>query len=316
MTGDSARGILNGMQSIFFNQRRLRAGWRILLFLALLVALISILGAPLAALFPDLEAATAMGKLSLLLDGYLLVPLLLASWLMLRFVDRRPFASLGLNLKASGGKEFFTGILIGLAMGAVFMSVGLAAGLLRVRGGGPGGWEDLVILIGGFLLAAAFEETLFHGYPFQTLIEGIGIYPSIFLVSVVFSLFHRANPNFNLIGSINIGLAGLLLALGYLKTRALLLPIGVHFAWNLFQVLFSLPVSGIAFSGGPLRLEADGPELLTGGAFGPEGSIITTVIFFLTIVGLILSRRIRPSLAMERLWKEHIHPALSKELEF
>jgi len=300
------------MQTIFFNERRLRAGWRLLLFGALLFSLMAAFTAPWSALFPEPGEAD-LGKLSLLLDGYLLLPLFLASWLMARYVDRRPFASLGLHLKARWGREFLMGTLIGLAMGGAYLVIGLISGSVRLGWGGVAGGE-LAVLAAGFLLAAVFEETLFHGYPFQTLLEGIGPYPSLFLVSVVFGLFHRANPNFTPVGSINIGLAGLLLGVGYLRTRALWLPIGIHLSWNLFQVLFSFPVSGIEFAGGPFDVEIKGPELLSGGPFGPEGSIIATIVFALAIAVIVLYRGIRPSGAMEELWREHLRPPKGLEL--
>lgn len=303
------------MQTIFFNRRRLRAGWRLLLFLGLLFVLFGVLGAPLLSLFPGLEQAEAgkgMGKVSLFLDGYLLIPLLLASWLMARYIDRRPFASLGLPIGAAWGKEFLTGVLIGIAIGSLYLLGSSIAGSVRLAWG-DAAWAELAILAAGFLLAAGFEEALFHGYPFQTLIEGIGPHPALLLVSVVFSLFHRANPNFTLIGSINVGLAGLLLGVGYLQTRALWLPIGIHLSWNFFQVLFSFPVSGLQFASGPISAEVEGPELLTGGPFGPEGSVIATIVFSMATAFLVLSGWIRPSGPMEKLWQEHIHPAFSGE---
>jgi len=299
------------MENIFFNKRRLRAGWRLLVFLALLFSLVAIFAAPLLSLFPELGGAEAM---ALLLDGYLLLPLLLASWLMTRYIDHRPFASLGLSLRAPWGREFLIGALIGITMGAVYLLVSLLAGAVELSQG-QGEWGSLAILAGGFMLAAIFEETLFHGYPFQTLIEGLGPYPALFLVAIVFSLFHRANPHFSLLSSINIGLAGLLLALGFLRTRALWLPIGIHFSWNLFQVLFSFPVSGLQFGGGPLHAKIGGPELLSGGPFGPEGSIIATTVFSLALVFIVLYKGIKPSKTMGKLWQEHIQPPSTGGLE-
>ncbi|MFQ6091036.1 MAG: type II CAAX prenyl endopeptidase Rce1 family protein [Candidatus Bipolaricaulia bacterium] len=302
------------MKDIFFNERRLRAGWRLLLFVALLFLLFTILTAPLARFFlPPKGAETPQAmRTSLLLDGYLLLPLLLASWLMTRYIDRRPFASLGLDLKGPWGREFLIGALIGLAMGGAYLVAGLLAGSVRLGWGRPS-W-GLAALIGSLLLAAFFEETLFHGYPFQTLIEGLGPYPALFLISVVFSLFHRANPHFSLLGSINIGLAGLLLGVGLLRTRALWLPIGIHFSWNLFQALFSFPISGLELGGGPFQAEPGGPELLSGGPFGPEGSIIATIVFSLAIVVIVLYKGIRPSERMEELWQEHLRPLGGSEL--
>jgi len=317
------------MGTFFFNRRgRLRAGWRLLLFLAVLFSLGALFAAPLAPIIPE-EGALPGGegegeslspqewRLALLLDGYLLIPVVLTSWLMVRYIDRRPFSSLGLSLKARLGRELLWGVALGGAMGGLYLMGSWLVGALEIEVGSPS-WEllgELVLLLIGFLLAAAFEETLFHGYPLQTLLEGIGLYPTLFLISVAFSLLHRANPHITLIGLINIALASLLLALCYLKTRALWLPIGLHFSWNAFQALCGLPVSGLEFGPGLVQVKLSGPEALTGGAFGPEGGLLATAIFALTIAFVVLSRRIRPSEPMAKLWEEHIHPAFSGRLE-
>ena len=313
------------MGSFFYDARgRLRAGWRLLVFIALLFALWTIFGAPLSALLaglealePDSESAPRpeTNRLMLYLDGYLLLPLLLASWLMVRYVDRRPFASLGFALQADVKRELLQGLALGFGMGLAFLFLGLLSGVVRLDPQASPRLDELILVLIGFALAALFEETLFHGYLFQTTIEGIGVYPALFLISVVFSLFHRANPGVTLPGLINIALASLLLALGYLKTRALWLPVTAHFSWNAFLVLCGFRVSGLNFGPGLLEPELHGAEALTGGAFGPEGSLITTVVFGGTIAFVYLSRAIRARPEMAALWREHLRPAFGK-MEF
>ncbi len=313
------------MGSFFYDARgRLRAGWRLLVFIALLFALGTIFGAPLSALLagledlePDSESAPRpeANRLMLYLDGYLLLPLLLASWLMVRYVDRRPFASLGFALQADVKRELLQGLALGFGMGLAFLFLGLLSGVVRLDPQASPRLGELALVLIGFALAALFEETLFHGYLFQTTIEGIGVYPALFLISVVFSLFHRANPGVTLPGLINIALASLLLALGYLKTRALWLPVAAHFSWNAFLVLCGFRVSGLDFGPGLLEPELHGTEALTGGAFGPEGSLITTVVFGGAIAFVYLSRTIRARPEMAALWREHLRPAFGK-MEF
>lgn len=312
------------MGSLFRDTRgRLRAGWRLLLFIAVLFALGAIFSAPLGALFPGLagleptaEPGPETNRLMLYLDGYLLLPLLLASWLMVRYVDRRPFASLGLALQAGVKRELLQGLALGFGMGLAFLALGLLSGAVRFRLSlhpSPAsrlGGLGLVLI--GLALAALFEELLFHGYLFQTMLEGIGIYPALFVISVVFGLFHRANPRVTLLGLINIALAGLLFALGYLKTRALWLPVAAHFSWNLSLVLCGFRVSGLDFGPGLLEPEIHGAEALTGGAFGPEGGIITTVILTAAIAFVYLSRAIKARPEMAELWREHLRPAFGK----
>lgn len=304
------------MLTIFFNKRRMRAGWRIVIFAGLLLFLFSLFSIPVLSKFPNLGEPLAQdlpGQQLLLLNGYLLLPLILASLVMAKYVDRRPFASLGFGFCRYLLRELFSGVLLGFLMISIFFLFEISTGLIQA------GWagqnlvqlvKNLALCLLGFLGAAAFEEILFRGYAFQTLIEGIGIYPSLFLLSIIFSLWHNANPHITLLGLVNIGLAGLLLSTAYLKAKSLWFPIGVHFSWNFFQSsIYSLPVSGLGFSAKLLEVEPTGPQYLTGGSFGPEGSFITTIIFCAAIALILFYKRVKPDEKMETLWNEHIYPA-------
>jgi len=116
----------------------------------------------------------------------------------------------------------------------------------------------------------------------------------------LFGFAHLGNPSATPLSTANTVLAGVLLAAAYLKTRALWLPIGLHWAWNfLMGPVLGLPVSGYRLGGLP-GARVSGPEWLTGGTYGPEGSVVLTVVCAVATVWLWRSRSVAPSTAMQQ----------------
>ncbi|MGD2152956.1 MAG: CPBP family intramembrane metalloprotease, partial [Gemmatimonadales bacterium] len=129
------------------------------------------------------------------------------------------------------------------------------------------------------VVAAAAEELLLRGYAFQALVEGAGVIVAVILTSGLFALIHLNNPEVGWVALLNIGLAGVLFAAAYLRTRSLWVPIGMHWGWNFVMVaFFDLPVSGIVLDMPGYDTVVRGPDLLTGAAFGPEGGLVTTLL--------------------------------------
>ena len=129
------------------------------------------------------------------------------------------------------------------------------------------------------LLGALAEELMFRGYPFQHLEQGIGAIGAIMVFSVMFGTVHLANPGASLWGLINTIMIGVLLSISYLRTRALWLPWGIHFGWNVtLGFLFGLPVSGLRLFNVVVRTTTSGPQWVTGGRYGVEASATTVVI--------------------------------------
>jgi membrane protease YdiL (CAAX protease family) len=127
----------------------------------------------------------------------------------------------------------------------------------------------LVVLIFGALA----EEMMFRGYPFQRLEEGIGPAGAIGVFSLLFAAVHLSNPGARALGLANTVLIGIVLAIAYLRTRALWLPWGLHFGWNAaLGLMLGLPVSGLRNFNVLLRTTATGPQWLTGGSYGLEAS--------------------------------------------
>ena len=115
---------------------------------------------------------------------------------------------------------------------------------------------------------------LSRGYQLQNLEEGSNTFWAVVITSIAFGAAHLLNPNASWISMVGISLAGFYLAFGYLRTRQLWLPIGMHFGWNFFLgPVFGFPVSGLDFFH-LIRVEVTGPDLATGGAFGPEAGLV------------------------------------------
>jgi membrane protease YdiL (CAAX protease family) len=148
--------------------------------------------------------------------------------------------------------------------------------------------ETLAVSTLVFVFAAAAEEMLFRGYPLQTLTRANLAWVGVLLTSVPFAAVHLRNPNvvpgFTFI---NTALAGVWLAVAYLRTRSLWLPLGLHWSWNWVQAsLLGLPVSGIErISPAPLLKAVNvGPDWLTGGAYGIEGGAACTLALIVSTV--------------------------------
>lgn len=262
------------VRTIFLSRHgELRSGWRILLFLVLLSILGALLVAPVALSGIRSQDLGVLG---------ITLALLAASYVMTRFVNRKPLAAIGLWLSRRAVRDTAAGIGVGAMMMAGIFVVGFTLGYATPvwQGFSPGQLALAMLRFAvTFALAAALEELLFRGYAFQTLMQAITFAPAMLLVSFLFALAHAQNPNSTLFGLFNVALAGIWLSFAYFKTRGLWLPTGLHFGWNFAQTaLFGFPTSGAAFAGQkPVVTLQSGPEWVTGGAFGPEGGVLATI---------------------------------------
>ncbi len=261
------------------DERRLRAGWRLLLqtlFFMLLAALV----VPLVALTGG-NAAFFSGRYALLWQQLAdLLALTLSVYLARRWLDRRSFRSLGLSVDAAAGRDLLAGVLIaGVMMGFIFvlhLLFGWIQGVTYVWETQPSGavLGQMGFWLLVFLLVGWKEELWMRGYWLQNLADGVNVPWAVFLSSAVFGLLHLGNPNATWVSALGILVAGVFLALPWVWTRRLWLSIGLHLGWNFSEgVVFGFPVSGID----TFRLitpSIRGPVLWTGGAFGPEAGLV------------------------------------------
>lgn len=213
---------------------------------------------------------------------------LLATWLVGRFIDRRKvLTDFGLRLDGSWWLDLGFGLALGAVLMALIFLVELAFGWVTVTDTLTGyqGFSFPVAFTGQlivFLCVGIYEEVLSRGYQFVNFAEGfsgLGRVPAIWLAfalsSVIFGVLHASNPNATVISTFNIVLAGFMLGMGMLLTGKLAVPIGLHITWNFFQgAVFGFPVSGLGTVGSVIAVEQGGPTLITGGPFGPEAGLI------------------------------------------
>jgi uncharacterized protein len=277
------------VHGLFLNRfGEIRSGWRIALFLVLLIAL----GFPLQAGLNALPFATplidAAGALAAAVG---------VSWIIVRFINRKPLSALGLGIHPGMPRELGIGLLLGfLLMGGIFAAE-VAFGYVQLEWRGYTVAQSGAIVLyslAGFGVSAAFEELLFRGYIFQTLIQAITFLPAMILLSLLFALGHIANPSSSAFSSANVFLAGVCLSFAYMKTRSLWLPFGLHWSWNFCQTtVLGYPTSGLGFSERRLLDQViEGPTWITGGDFGPEGGVLATICLAGCTWYLLKSRRV------------------------
>ncbi|WP_329540648.1 CPBP family intramembrane glutamic endopeptidase [Streptomyces sp. NBC_01358] len=236
---------------------------RVVWQLAALVAVAMIGGQCVAAVDGDPWLTLVLG----LLTAVLAVPVY--RWVVGR-TERRPVTELAREGAVSG---IGRGVLIGVALfGAVIANIAL---LGHYEVDGLGTVTGAIGLIGFMAAAAVTEELLFRGVLFRLVEERTGTWIALTLTGALFGLAHLFNPDADLWGAVAIAIeAGGMLAAAYAATRTLWLPIGVHFGWNFAASgIFSTEVSGNDTQQGLLDAVTSGPKLITGGAFGPEGSV-------------------------------------------
>jgi len=265
--------------------------------------LIAVFGAQLL-IRPFLRAVGGVpmpGGVRGLLGVALTAPLLvLVTLFFLRVFDRRGLASLGVRWPAGGqpaawrqAVQALLGVLGFLA--AWLALVALLPGVAVRFGGrsgdlaGPSGLLGLAALLAAFLLQGGVEEWVFRGYIYRALRERWRRGTAVLASSLLFAALHAANPGFSAMALVNVFLFGAVFALLVERTGSLWSATLAHGVWNFaVSCLLSLPVSGVRLPH-LLVLSVHGPDLLTGGAFGPEGSLLLTLLAVPVILVVALS---------------------------
>lgn len=220
-----------------------------------------------------------------------------------RYVDKRPWEYSGLIINKTWIKECAAGIVIAsAAMGLIFLTQ-WQTGTLEITGYG---WERsfeqgwllaFVFFLVRMMSVGLYEELMARGYLIPNITEGFNlgkITPqkatliAITISSALFGIMHAGNPNASVTAVINIFLAGVMLAVPFVLTGRLALPIGIHFSWNFFQAgIFGFRVSGIEVRSSLIQIQQGGADWWTGGTFGPEAGVIG-ILGILFILGITL----------------------------
>ncbi|OFV85440.1 MAG: hypothetical protein A2W26_04580, partial [Acidobacteria bacterium RBG_16_64_8] len=238
------------------------------------------LAAALALFLLGLALPIAPALTAVVSAGASAVVFVVATFLARRFLDRRSFISLGFTLDRHTLPDLVIGVLIPLPILGVAFLIETSLGWVHWEGWAwqqlPAG--DVVLgLAGGlaiFVGVGLAEEALSRGYHLQNLAESMGLPGGLLVSSVLFSALHVFNPGFDGRAALGLVLAGYFLATGWVWTRRLWLSIGLHIGWNFFEgTVFGYAVSGLDLFR-LMRHRVEGPEWVTGGAFGPEAGLV------------------------------------------
>jgi hypothetical protein len=282
-----------------------RAGWRMVLYLiavglvgfGLVILMRFLLPDPGDAPFISWRRSVpwVVGSLALILGAFS----------VLKFLDRRPTAMLGLGLSRGWLRELLVGLAAGLAATGALVLILIVTGSvsLELSPDPAASLAVLPLLFFIFLWAGALEELVFRGYLMQILAEGSRRWIAVVLLCIPFTWGHADNPDVTGVGVANIFLAGVILAVLYFQTRRLWLPISFHLSWNLTQSwLWGFDVSGIKIDHQFFLVTPTGSDLVTGGEFGLEGSVLSTVFFVLLIGWLLVLKPLKPTAEVAAMW--------------
>ena len=278
---------------MFFNQRGLRAGWRLVIFAALLFAIGYAAIAALTLLSSLLRSRSGPGAapsplwLSLVEITQFLV-VVLVSWIMAN-IERRKSEVYGLPGTTSALPRFGVGFLLWgfLPLSLVLLIMRSLRvfyfGDLAVHGSAVLYWALAWGLM--FLAVGLLEEYSFRGYALYTLADGIGFWPAAIVLAVGFAYVHMSNGGENRIGIAGVFLYAIFAAATLRRTGNLWLAVGAHAGWDWGQSFFyGVSDSGLQVEGHLLNPRIQGPDWLSGGSVGPEGSIVTLIFWGLMTV--------------------------------
>jgi len=262
------------------DKSRLRAGWRLLIAVSLTVLSFNIIDWVR-------HAMSIEGPTTGIVDFFVVTTVL---FLTRQFVDKRSIASLGLRMDKQAALDVLAGIGITFVLMLCVYVIEYAFGWLKFESFAwqhEQPWEVVSQTLRhfvGYTRVAWTEELVNRGYVLQTIASGLNLPLAALITSISFGMGHLSNPNSSWMAAAGITFLALFFVYGYARTCQLWLPIGMHLGWNFFQsAVFGFPVSGFDRPG-LLHIHVSGPELWTGGAFGPEAGMIMLPISLLAVV--------------------------------
>jgi uncharacterized protein len=292
----------NKLSYVFYNDHGLRAGWRLLIYFGMIFVLVfgaGVIARRLGSGAKNAPSDFARTIFQAISELVLFLVLLFLAWVMSK-IERRNVGVYGLPLQRSITSSFIRGYFFwGFLPLAILLSVlrGLHVfyfGNLSALNSQIFGWGALWFIF--FLLVGLFEEFSLRGYLLYTLADGIGFWPAAIIQALLFARAHMGNGGETKIGIIATGIFALFAAATIWRTGNLWLAVGAHAGWDWGQsFFFGVNDSGLKVTGHLLNpVIAQGPDWLTGGSVGPEGSVITLILWVLmTVLILVLYRKRR-----------------------
>jgi CAAX protease family protein len=283
---------------LFWALNGLRAGWRLLIFFVILATLAKILILLSRALGQHSPANTftahGLGWWIARTRLPFFILILIASWIMSR-IERRRIADYGFSLQRAFRGGFWKGTALGFASITVLLGAMRAIGVfhfgaIALPRAQIGKYAVLWAVV--YLFVGLMEESYFRGYVQFTLTTGIGFWPAAMVTSTLFGYAHHNNPGETLLGTFGAGAIGFLFCLLLRRTGDLWMPIGFHSAWDWGESFFyGVPNSGGVSSNHLFNASFSGPQWLTGGTAGPEGSWLCLLLVL--ILCIVFALRLR-----------------------
>ncbi len=227
------------------------------------------------------------------------IAFLLATWLVGLRLNKHSWDEMGWH--TGGGERLWGRIARGVTLGVVMAALAIGLSFIGSRAtvhltGDWGRWLALAPpLAAGLVVAALTEELAFRGYPLRRLADAVGPWAAILLLAVPFGLLHLKNPNATVFSTVNVILAGAWLSFAFFSYGGMGYAWGSHFGWNAgLALLFDAPVSGYRFQVPAVEYVPGARGWVDGGAFGPEGGIVATIVLIAGTLAVIGSRFTQP----------------------
>ena len=284
----------SGLKPIFVGPNGIRAGWRLLIFLAIYAVLglvQTLIPSPLGH-YQTGVAVLMPGPVAW--DQGLGFAFIIVAFAVMARIERRRISDYGLPLRWARGKNLWLGTLLGFLSVSGPLLVIFALRGFRITGLAIHGNTILTAMLAwaaACVIIGLCEESLFLGYPLFTLTTGIGFWPAAIVMSALFALSHMSNPGETPLGILSIVLFGLLLCFFVRRSGDLWIAVGFHTGYNWALQFYGVHDSGFAPYHNLFNSQFSGPAWLTGGSVGPEASIFTPIT--LVIVGILFSLRYR-----------------------
>jgi membrane protease YdiL (CAAX protease family) len=276
------------MNPIFMGDHGLRAGWRLLIFLAIFI-LLAVGGSRLAGAFSQpIDVHAVPPGPAILREGLLLAALFAAMWIMAR-IEKRSVFSYGFksNYRLS---RLASGIAVGFIAVSALVGLVWLNGLLVFDGRllhGAAMWKYAALWGTMFLIVAFFEEGLLRGYLQYTLARGLGFWWAAIILSILFGAVHANNREESPVGVLTAAAAGLVFCLSLWLTRSLWWAVGVHAGWGWAEGYFyGVANSGVQTQGHLFATHPVGNVICSGGPTGPEGSVYALLVLLVMAAGI------------------------------
>jgi uncharacterized protein len=267
---------------VFIGPNGLRAGWRLSIYVVLLVVFREILitaikhSSALQQYFSGSQDGILAPLGLIVTESTVAFVVLAAAWIM-SLIEKRPFGTYGMPLSQAFGKRFWEGmswgiVTISVVIGLIALVGAYSFGPLALSGNAI--FRNAILWLIGFFLVGVFEEFAFRGYMQYTLGSGIGFWPAAAILSALFAGAHLTNPGEGIVGALSVVVIAIFFCLTLRRTGNLWFAIGLHCSFDWGETfLYSVPNSGTTTAGALSHSSLHGARWITGGAVGPEGSV-------------------------------------------